>query len=225
MDLTTKVLVLMPHPDDEAVFCSGLFQFLNRLNIPIKVIIFTKGEASALRFGLKAKQSLASARVKEQEKAFRILQIKNYTIANISDGDIESCEQKVKLIIQKEISTYKPTHLLTLEPDGIYGHPDHVALSKFTTQICKPPLKLLYTTVCPNFILPRAKHMAKISKIKPITPQFQLNLSFSDIIIKLKALNAHGSQFRNIWHMLGTGYLFIRNKMLIREYFSYYGKK
>lgn len=220
-----RLLFLMPHPDDEAVFCSGFIQFLNRFQIPLKVIVLTKGEASSLRFGLKSNDSLAKKREKEQKRAFAILGVKDFMIANIPDGEIDSHEKMVKQIIQKQISSFNPTHLVTLEPDGIYGHPDHVALSKFVRDLTKPPVKLLYLTVKPNFILPRAKHMAKISSINPIKPQYVLNLTIGDIITKLKALNTHTSQFRNLKHALGTGYIFIRNKMLFKEYLTYYEKQ
>jgi len=221
---TDRVLLVMPHPDDEAVFCSGFIQFLNRFQIPLKVIVLTKGEASSLRFGLKPKDSLAKAREKEQKTAFAILGIKDFMIANIPDGKIESREKEVKQIIQNQILTFKPTHLVTLEPDGIYGHPDHVALSRFVRDLTKSPRRLLYATVKPKFVLPKAKHMAKINTIEPIKPEYELKLGFRDIITKLKALNAHASQFRNLKHALGTGYIFIRNKMLFREYFTYYDK-
>jgi len=212
----------MPHPDDEAVFCSGFIQFLNRFQIPLKIIVLTKGEASTLRFGLKPEQDLAIERVQEQEKAFAILGVTDFMIANIPDGEIESHKKEVTEIIQKQILTFKPSHLVTLEPDGIYGHPDHVALSAYVTQLTKAPTKLMYATVKPNFILPKAKHMAKINTINPINPKFVLRLGIQDIITKLQALRAHASQFNNFKHSLGTGYLFFRNKMLFREYFTYY---
>jgi len=221
---SSRVLILMPHPDDEAVFTTGLILFLHRNNIPLKVITLTKGEASSLRFGLKPNEDLSKARVKEQKRAFTILKVKDYDIKNIPDGQIENNKTEIKNIIQTQIKSFKPTHLVTLEPDGIYGHPDHVALSRFVTQTCKSPLKLLYATVCPHFVLPKSSRMAKIAKIEPIPAQFQLNLALSDIIIKLKTLNAHGSQFRNFWHLFGTAYVFLRNKMLFREYFTYYEK-
>ena len=41
----SRVLVFMPHPDDEAVFISGLLQKLVTAKITFRVVAMTKGES------------------------------------------------------------------------------------------------------------------------------------------------------------------------------------
>lgn len=57
-----KVIIFMPHPDDEAVFLSGTIRQLVKHKINVKVVTMTRGEASTLRYGLKDRDDLAESR-------------------------------------------------------------------------------------------------------------------------------------------------------------------
>jgi LmbE family N-acetylglucosaminyl deacetylase len=105
-------------------------------------------------------------------------------------------------MITSNIKDFNPHFVLTLEPDGIYGHPDHVALTKVVTTIFKKTnsaFKLIYATVDSNYYQPSegSRKMAKDpDSIKPLKPNLVLKLSLVDSYKKLKALRAHRSQFQ-----------------------------
>jgi LmbE family N-acetylglucosaminyl deacetylase len=220
IDQTSRVLVAMPHPDDEAVFISGLIHKLISSNIPTRILTMTRGEASTLRYGLSAGENLATARIKEQEQAFRTLGVCDYQILDFPDGGLEKYKTKVISRLKKEIKSFKPTLIVTLEPDGIYGHPDHIALSGYVTSLASRKHSVLYATLAPNYLLPRAVHMARKKTIRPIKPEFQLKLSLSDMIAKLKTMAAHRSQLHPFQHP--SSYLFfLRNQLLTSEFFAY----
>jgi len=44
IEKNAKVLVFMPHPDDEAVFMSGFLKIITTNKIGIRVVTFTAGE-------------------------------------------------------------------------------------------------------------------------------------------------------------------------------------
>lgn len=217
----SKVLFFMPHPDDEAVFCAGILTKLNQAQIKTKVITLTKGEKSTLRYGLNPNQDLGKFREREQKKAFAILGVTNYLIKSLPDGELENRQKEILQLIKVELKTFQPTHIITLEPDGIYGHPDHIALSHFLTQIVKPPFKLLYATVSPHFILPKATHMAKIKNIRPIKAEFRLLIGWVGLITKLKVLQAHYSQFGFLGFNFKNLIFFMKNHMFTSEFFTY----
>lgn len=218
---TSRVLVFMPHPDDEAVFVSGLLQKLAHDQIITKAITVTRGEASTLRYGLSAKVDLAQARTKELKTAYHLLGMSNFEIWNFPDGQLEKQTQSLSKKINGSIAQCKPTHIVVLEPDGIYGHPDHIALTQIVANIASK-ITILFATVSPGFKFPSARKMAKKKIIKPMRPDYQLELSLSEMVAKIKCLRAHQSQFQIGLLHLGTLLYFWHNDMLKHEYYSLY---
>lgn len=217
----SRVLFCMPHPDDEAVFASGLISRLIKENIPTKLIIFTKGEASTKRYGILPTDNLAKIRTRETKTAAKILGIKKLRILSLKDGGLKSSGSIVAKILNQETTTFNPTAVVTLEPDGIYGHPDHIALSQFCRAFTqKNKITLIYTTVTPDFTMPSAVHMAEKDIIEPIAPDFIFPLSLREMITKFRAISAHSTQLRFVPANLSSYIFFIKNKMLTSEYFT-----
>lgn len=218
---TSRVLVVMPHPDDEAIFAGGFLHKLTANHVAVKVITMTVGEKSTLRWGLSPADNLADVRQTELTRSFRQLGVADYHIYHYEDGGIENLRGKIQTTVRQNIKTFDPTHVATLEPDGVYGHPDHVALSSFVTRVVSKPMQLLYITVSPTYHLPKAVWMAKKKIIKPIHPDIELKLAPTDIVAKLKSLRAHRSQFVSpVYRLPFEAVFFLRNKLLTREYFA-----
>lgn len=211
----------MPHPDDEAVFCSGLLKKLTTSNIPVKLITLTSGEKSTLVFGLGPGDDLAATRRIEQANSCRILGINDCEILTIPDGGLKTKEKEVKEIISRQIEIFKPTHVLSLEPDGIYGHPDHIALSKFVTEVVASPLKLLYVTIPPFKEKRGVSKMSEKSVINPIIPEFCLELENTETEAKIASLRAHRTQFGAFDNNSQAFGFFKATKLLNNEYFTY----
>lgn len=216
---TSRALVFMPHPDDEAVFISGLLQKLARNQIVTKAITVTRGEASTLRYGLSADADLAQARTKELETAYHLLGINHFEIWDFPDNKLEKQTSYVSKKIKLSITQFDPTHIIVLEPDGIYGHPDHIALTQIVMKNSSKT-KIIFTTVSPHFKMPSARKMAKKKSIKPIQPEYKLQLTIKETLVKVKCLKAHRSQFQiGLFHLSSLLYFFL-NDMLRHEYFA-----
>ena len=209
----------MPHPDDEAVFVSVMLRKLSSLKIKTKLLTFTKGEVSTLRYGLDEKADLGKVRIVETKNAMKVLGIKDFKVLNFGDGNLENQEKKITTFLKREIEKYKATHVVTLEPNGIYGHPDHIALTKFVSKVAKKQIKIIYATASPNSMMSKsAVKMAK-KKVKPTSPKFELKLTFVESIKKFQALKAHQSQFKFDFFNPKTFFFVIKNKILTNEYF------
>jgi len=218
----SRVLFVMPHPDDETVFVGGLLHHLSRMQIPTRVVTMCKGEKSTLRFGLHPSLDLGIARKIELSRAFGILGVTNFTIYDYPDSDLEHNENLIVSTIKKEIKKFRPTHVISLEPDGVYGHPDHIAVSQFTRQATVKPIQLLWATISPHYVLPSAKHMAKRKNIHPIAPDIKLRLATSDIVAKLKSFRAHASQFPLSLKKTPSDLLFfLANQILTNEFYAF----
>lgn len=217
----SRVLVFMPHPDDEAVFCSGFLKKLTSNNIPVKLITLTSGEKSTLVFSLEPGDDLAATRRIEQKNSCEILGITDYEILSIPDGGLKLKETEVKEIITRQINIFKPTHVISLEPDGIYGHPDHIGLSKFVSEVVTSPINLLYVTI-PEFEKKRpVSKMSEKSVINPIIPEFCLELKNTETEAKIASLRAHRTQF-GLFDTSSQNFGFFKaTKLLNSEYFTY----
>lgn len=220
-DQNSKILVFMPHPDDEAVFIGGLLKKLSLNKIKTKVITFTRGEKSTLRYGLTPDENLADVRESELIKSFRILGITDFQILSFPDGGLKTKSTEIKNIIADEIKKFKPTCVVTLEPDGIYGHPDHISLSQDVSNVVKPPIKLLYTTIAEYKVIPQAAKMAEKEHVDPIAPQYCLKLGIREKTAKISALRSHHSQFNVIKTDYSDSDFFKANRLLDQEYYTY----
>lgn len=221
IDKNSRVLVFMPHPDDEAVFCSGLIKKLTSNQIKIRGVTMTSGEKSTLVFGLKTGDDLATVRRAEQTNSYKILGINNFEILDFPDGGLKLHEKEAKEYIKKQIKEFYPTHIITLEPDGIYGHPDHIALSKFVSDIVSSPVKLLYVTIPPFKEKRPVSKMSEKPVINPIIPEFCLELKNTEKKAKIASLRAHRSQFDTFSSDSQSFKFFQATKLLNNEYFTY----
>jgi LmbE family N-acetylglucosaminyl deacetylase len=221
IDQNSKILVFMPHPDDEAVFVSGLLKKLSLNKIKTKVITFTRGEKSTLRYGLTPNENLADVRQSELTKSFKVLGVTDFQILSFPDGGLKTKTTEIKNLVADEIKKFKPTCVVALEPDGIYGHPDHIILTHIVGSVVKPPLQLLYTTIAKYLVKPEAAKMAEKENITPIAPQFCLKLGIRAKIAKIRALRAHHSQFNVIKTDYSDSDFFKANHLLDQEYYTY----
>jgi len=211
-----KVLILMPHPDDETIFLSGTIRQLIKNKINVKVITITRGEASISRFGLKRNDNLADAREKELINVFKILGVKEYRILHFKDGRLSDQVKELKLEIDKEINSFLPNIVITLEPNGIYGHPDHISLSGTVKAVIKKPCRIVYSTVAENKVKPKNSYVA-VKEVNPLKPNLIIKLGVLDKITKIRCLQAYKTQFN--FQKKQSSYNFFKvNKLLDFEY-------
>ncbi len=193
----SKVLFIYPHPDDEAYWNAGLIQKLVCNKINLNVLCLTKGGASTLNFSSKTNLSLTEIRKQEFESVMRYLKVLNYQICDLDDGKLEDEEPQTLRLIKEAITRIKPDFVVTYEPMGVYGHPDHILVSKLITELSKTEkFKIIYSTISGKYKPSESSlKMAKNpSEIKSIKPNVQLNLTLREFIKKLKVLKLYKSQ-------------------------------
>lgn len=200
----SKILVIYPHPDDEAYFSAGFISKACKTGCELRLIVLTKGEASTLKFGMPPGLNLGTVRTLEMRNSAKTLGVKekNLIIAEFSDGKLKQDYKKVTNFIKKSVSDFQPNFILTFEPYGIYGHPDHIITSEIITKICnKTGATLIYATVDSGFKpsagakkLAKDHQINKFKKIGPLKPNVELKLSIRESYIKIKSLKCHKSQ-------------------------------
>jgi LmbE family N-acetylglucosaminyl deacetylase len=188
-----------------------------------RLVTLTRGEVSTLRHGLKSTDKLEDIREKELKSAAKTLGLSDIKIGNFGDGKIKSSKKRVADYLKREIMKYNPEVVITYEPSGVYGHPDHIATTEIVRTLkSKYKYKLLYTTVAPKTKI--SENLLKMAdepeKIIPLMPQYKLKLTAVEVVKKLLALQNHRSQFGiNIWTVPFVILKF--RKFLFDEYFVF----
>lgn len=193
-----KILAVDPHPDDETMLSGGfLTELAIRKDVELKHICFSKGEKGDELLKI-SETELSKIRVVEYQNALKSLNIDNYAMLDIPDGRFEFNKSRITKLLKTEIDVFQPDLILTYEPAGLYGHPDHIALTDVANKIIKsdyPDLKILYKTL-PKHVLKRIKlpyHMANGKEISQAEPRYRLPVG-KHILKKYNAAKKHKSQ-------------------------------
>ncbi len=200
LNMDTRLYVVFPHPDDELFGCGGLIQHVLSLGGAVQIDVLSHGEASTLRHGLLEGQDLAEARKNEFENVCRALGVANFKISRFIDGGMRNQQQEICEFIKSEITAFNPTHVVTYEPCGVYGHPDHVAVSQCVQRIFdeKGAFTLLYTTVPDGFAMPQENLLMADdpSAVKPAKPNYMYKLKILEMVKKIKCFGLYKTQIQ-----------------------------
>lgn len=127
------ILGIWAHPDDETFGAGGVLAAAVANGQKVVIVTATRGELGIYDESRWPADKLADIRTKESEAAFQELGIstRHYWL-DYPDGGCEAVplEQAVAEI-QNIITAEKPDSIITFGPEGLTGHPDHVAVSRW----------------------------------------------------------------------------------------------
>jgi LmbE family N-acetylglucosaminyl deacetylase len=131
-----KLLAVLAHPDDESLGFGGTLAKYAAENVETYLVTATRGERG--RFGSRGSHSdpVEVGRVRETElrAAAAALAIHEVSVLNYPDGAVDQVPAGIAIrAIASHIRRVQPHVVLTFGPEGAYGHPDHIAVSQFTT--------------------------------------------------------------------------------------------
>jgi LmbE family N-acetylglucosaminyl deacetylase len=130
-----KLLAVFAHPDDESFRCGGTLALLARRGACVQPLTFTRGEGELCgNPPLCRPDQLGGVREQELRCACTALGIKPPILLDYRDGALAGVDEEVALThILVVIRELQPQVLLTWPPDGLSGHPDHAAVSRWTS--------------------------------------------------------------------------------------------
>lgn len=140
MNKLRKILIVTAHPDDETFGMGGTIAKYIAQGVQVSVVCATKGEVGEADADLLAQySSIAALREAEMRCAMQVLGIKDLHFLGYRDSGmpgskdndhpqafiqapLEKTGREVALLMRK----LKPDIVLTFDPMGGYGHPDHI---------------------------------------------------------------------------------------------------
>jgi LmbE family N-acetylglucosaminyl deacetylase len=189
------MLGVWAHPDDEAYLSSGLMSRVRQLGGRVVVVTATRER--------ELKASLAEVGVHEHHwLRYRDGELDRVTPDRGADDLVPLMEE------------IRPDVIVTFGPEGMTGHPDHRAISAWTTEAWRRTGRrgdLWHATLTPEFHREWGELNAEVglwTTTPPVTPEAELSASVrlggSLLRRKHRALRAHASQTRALEDLVGS---------------------
>ena len=143
-----SLLAIFAHPDDESYSAAGTLATYASQGVEVRLICATKGEAGMISNpALAYRDNLGAIREEELRDACRVLGIHQPHMLGYRDSGMAGTKenldpQSLSMASPEEvigklvdlIRQLRPDVILTFDHQGIYGHPDHMAMSKYTEE-------------------------------------------------------------------------------------------
>ncbi len=131
-----RLLASVAHPDDETLGLGGTLARYAAEGVETYLITATRGERGW--FGDEASNpgltKLGQVREGELKAATDVLGLRETELLDYIDGDLDQAPvDRVTRQIANAIRRIRPHIVVTFGHGGVYGHPDHIAMTQFTT--------------------------------------------------------------------------------------------
>ena len=131
-----KLMALAAHPDDESLGMGGRLAKYAAEGVETYLVTATRGEYGW--FGDEqdnpGREALGRIREVELLAAAQALGVREVKFLDYVDGSLDQADPaKAVAQIAEHLRRGRPHVVITFDPNGAYGHPDHIAISQFTT--------------------------------------------------------------------------------------------
>jgi LmbE family N-acetylglucosaminyl deacetylase len=211
--MSRTLLGVWAHPDDEAYTSAGLMAEFRARGDRVVVVTATRGERGTSDPATWPPARLAARRHAELRNSLATLDVDELHLLGYEDGACETGDGTD--IIAGHIARIEPDVIVTFGPDGLTGHPDHLAISRWSTDAwlaTRPAAELWYATLTPEFHREwgHLNDQVGLFADQPEPPctergdlAHHITLSGDALDLKIAALRAHESQTRPLIDMVG----------------------
>ncbi len=143
-----KLMAIFAHPDDEGAMGGTLAHYANQPDTEVMLVCTTRGEVGEISApSLATPETLGEVRQRELENACAALGIQHLRFLDYRDSGMQGTppNEDPRALIQANpdeararmvglIREFRPDVVVTFEPFGWYGHPDHITTGKWATE-------------------------------------------------------------------------------------------
>jgi len=135
-----RLLAVLAHPDDESLGFGGTLAKYASEGVDVSLLTATRGERGRYR-GYRVddgrhpgSDALAAIRESELRAAASVLGVREVALLDYRDQELDRADPREAVArIVRHLRRLRPQVVVTFGPEGAYGHPDHIAISQFTT--------------------------------------------------------------------------------------------
>jgi len=135
-----RMMAVLAHPDDESLGVGGTLAKYASEGVDVFLLTATRGDSGRFRgyrlddYQHPGQLALANIREVELRAAASALGVREVSILDYHDQHLDRANPREAVAtIVGHIRRVQPDVVVTFGPDGAYGHPDHIAISQFTT--------------------------------------------------------------------------------------------
>jgi LmbE family N-acetylglucosaminyl deacetylase len=142
------LLWVLAHPDDESFGNAGTMLLAHDEGLTTGLICATRGEVGEIRDPrLATRDTLPAVREQELRRAMRLARLTVLRLLGYRDSGMAGTEENehpralinipaIEAVahVAGQIRELRPRVVITFGPDGVYGHPDHIAIGAITDQ-------------------------------------------------------------------------------------------
>jgi LmbE family N-acetylglucosaminyl deacetylase len=215
--LPRRLLGVWPHPDDEAYLSTGLMGRMTDAGHDVTVLTVTSGEKGTSDPADFGQPHFARHREQELRDCLAVVGVEDLVLLGYLDGECaEVPDADAVAAIARVMERVQPDTVITFGPDGHTGHPDHRAVSRWTTAawVDYGAGDLLYAALTDSFL----ERHADRHEVLGVFTEFGLDgpvgwpdddvalaidLTESELDRKRRALAGHASQTAGLAELLG----------------------
>jgi LmbE family N-acetylglucosaminyl deacetylase len=131
-----RLMCVTAHPDDESLGFGGTLARYAAEGVEVSLVVATRGERG--RFGdgshpHPGPEELGRIREAEVRAAAAVLGVRHVRFLDYLDAEVDKVvPEEATARIGRHVRELRPHVVLTFDPYGAYGHPDHIAISQLT---------------------------------------------------------------------------------------------
>ena len=156
-----RLMAVLAHPDDESLGVGATLAKYASEGVDVYLLTATRGDAGRYRTHRPGDpqhpgpSALADIREQEMRAAAGVLGVRDVALLDYRDQLLDRAHApEVIAAIVQHLRRVQPHVVITFGPDGAYGHPDHIAISQFTTSAlvaaADPTISKLYYIAWPE---------------------------------------------------------------------------
>ncbi len=129
-----RVLAVFAHPDDESLLAGGTLAACAAAGLEVVLVCATRGEQGPIADPDTAtRQTLGSVREAELRAAAHALGVSAVECLDYPDGGLAWVgPAEIVAEIAQSVRCWRPGLVITFGPEGLYWHPDHIAVHGYT---------------------------------------------------------------------------------------------
>jgi LmbE family N-acetylglucosaminyl deacetylase len=214
MTVTSTVVVVHAHPDDEAIFTGATIVRLARHGVRVVLVAATCGEQGDPRVRLRRGESIQQRRRAELERSCDLLGVQRLVLLGYADSGADrsggyadgslaaaapgQVARRLAAVVEQESATT----LIHYDTGGIYGHPDHVRVHQAGARLARRLALTCYeATVDADHLHRQRRHVLHAAAypdtplgVRPEQISVTLDATPSELAAKRAAMTAHTSQ-------------------------------
>lgn len=216
MQANGPIVGVWAHPDDETYLSGGIMADAVARGRNVVVVMATRGEAGTSDSEMWPPHRLAPVRERELADALSVFGVTDVRWLGYPDGGCAGVDETEAVgRIEEILEEVAPEAVLTFGPDGMTGHPDHIAVSRWASaafaRAGRTDARLLYATLTERYIAEFADMVADpaifLGNHPPVVPDDEIALAFEvdDGLLDAKraAILSHASQVEPFLETIG----------------------